>query len=167
MPYAPLHFISARHGTGVGELVQSAVRGFESAMREMPTRMLNKALESALEAHQPPLVHGRRIKLRYVHQGGRNPPRIIVHGNQGERVPDAYARYLGNFFRKTFDLYATPMVVEFRIRLQSLQRAQDRTQGRPSAAPQGHGQHRTPGRGPGEDRRHEGCPQEEGGAPAK
>ena len=114
VPYAPLHFISARHGTGVGELVQSAVRGFESAMREMPTRTLNKGLESALEAHQPPLVHGRRIKLRYVHQGGRNPPRIIVHGSQGERVPDAYARYLGNFFRKTFDLYATPIVVEFR-----------------------------------------------------
>jgi GTP-binding protein len=114
VPYAPLHFISARHGTGVGELVQSAVRGFESAMREMPTRMLNKGLESAVEAHQPPLVHGRRIKLRYVHQGGRNPPRIIVHGSQGERVPDAYARYLGNFFRKTFDLYATPVVVEFR-----------------------------------------------------
>ncbi len=67
-----------------------------------------------MEAHQPPLVHGRRIKLRYVHQGGRNPPLVIVHGSQGERVPDAYARYLGNFFRKTFELYATPVVVEFR-----------------------------------------------------
>jgi GTPase len=114
VPYAPLHFISARHGTGVGELMQSAVRGFESAMREMPTRMLNRALEAAIQAHQPPLVHGRRIKLRYVHQGGRNPPRVIVHGSQGERVPDAYARYLANVFRKTFDLYATPVVVEFR-----------------------------------------------------
>jgi len=114
VPYAPLHFISARHGTGVGELVQSAVRGFESAMREMPTRVLNKTLEAAIQAHQPPVVHGRRIKLRYVHQGGRNPPRVIVHGNQGERVPDGYARYLANVFRKTFDLYATPVVVEFR-----------------------------------------------------
>jgi GTPase len=114
VPYAPLHFISARHGTGVGELMQSAVRGFEAAMREMPTRMLNRALEAAIQAHQPPLVHGRRIKLRYVHQGGRNPPRVIVHGSQGERVPDAYARYLANVFRKTFDLYATPVLVEFR-----------------------------------------------------
>lgn len=114
VPYAPLHFISARHGTGVGELAQSAVRGFESAMREMPTRILNRALEGAVQAHQPPLVHGRRIKLRYVHQGGRNPPRIIVHGSQGERVPDAYSRYLANVFRKTFELYATPVVVEFR-----------------------------------------------------
>jgi GTP-binding protein len=114
VPYAPLHFISARHGTGVGELAHSAVRGFESAMREMPTRMLNRALEAAIQAHQPPLVHSRRIKLRYVHQGGRNPPRVIVHGSQGERVPDAYSRYLANVFRKTFDLYATPVVVEFR-----------------------------------------------------
>ncbi len=61
-------------------------------MREMPTRVLNKTLEAAMQAHQPPLVHGRRIKLRYVHQGGRNPPRVIVHGSQTERVPDAYAR---------------------------------------------------------------------------
>jgi GTPase len=114
VPYAPLHFISARHGTGVGELMQSAIRAFEAAMREMPTRMLNRALEAAIQAHQPPLVHGRRIKLRYVHQGGRNPPRVIVHGSQGERVPDAYARYLANVFRKTFDLYATPVAVEFR-----------------------------------------------------
>ena len=111
MPYAPLHFISARHGTGVGELVGPRCAAYESAMREMPTRMLNRALEQALEAHQPPLVHGRRIKLRYAHQGGRNPPRIIVHGNQASVVPDAYARYLANVFRKTFDLYATPVVV--------------------------------------------------------
>ena len=114
VPYAPLHFISARHGTGVGELMQSAVRGFEAAMREMPTRLLNRALEAAIQAHQPPLVHGRRIKLRYVHQGGRNPPRVIVHGSQPTAVPDAYQRYLANVFRKSFELYATPVVVEFR-----------------------------------------------------
>jgi GTP-binding protein len=76
--------------------------------------VLNKTLEAAIQAHQPPVVHGRRIKLRYVHQGGRNPPRVIVHGNQGERVPDGYSRYLANMFRKAFDLYATPVVVEFR-----------------------------------------------------
>jgi GTP-binding protein len=114
VPYAPLHFISARHGTGVGELALSAVRAFEAAMREMPTRVLNRTLAAAMQAHQPPLVNSRRIKLRYIHQGGRNPPRVIVHGNQGERVPDAYARYLANVFRKTFDLYACPVVVEFR-----------------------------------------------------
>jgi len=114
VPFAPLHFISARHGTGVGEVMQSVVRAFEAAMREMPTRELTRTLEHALTVHQPPLVQGRRIKLRYAHQGGRNPPRIIIHGNQTESVPDAYTRYLANVYRKKFDLFATPVVIEYR-----------------------------------------------------
>jgi GTPase len=114
VPFAPLHFISARHGTGVGELMQSAVRAYEAAMREMPTKELSRTLEHALTVHQPPLVHGRRIKLRYAHQGGRNPPRIVIHGNQTSSVPDAYTRYLVNVFRKKFDLFATPVVIEYR-----------------------------------------------------
>ena len=114
VPFVPLHFISARHGTGVGELVQATVRAYQAAMREMPTRELTRTLEHALTVHQPPLVRGRRIKLRYAHQGGRNPPRIIVHGNQTTSVPDAYSRYLANVFRKKFDLFATPVAVEFR-----------------------------------------------------
>ena len=83
-------------------------------MREMPTPALTRTLEQALVAHQPPLVRGRRIKLRYAHQGGKNPPRIIVHGNQTASVPAAYARYLSNVYRKAFDLFATPVVMEFR-----------------------------------------------------
>jgi GTP-binding protein len=114
VPFAPLHFISARHGTGVGEVVQSMVRAYEAAFREMPTRVLTKTLEHALTVHQPPLVHGRRIKLRYAHQGGRNPPRIVIHGNQTASVPDSYTRFLANVFRKTFDLFATPVAVEYR-----------------------------------------------------
>jgi GTPase len=114
VPFVPLHFISARHGTGVGELMQSAVRAYEAAMREMSTRELTRTLERALTVHQPPLVHGRRIKLRYAHQGGRNPPRVIIHGNQTSSVPDAYTRYLVNTFRKTYDLFATPVVIEYR-----------------------------------------------------
>jgi len=114
VPYAPLHFISARHGTGVGDVVHSVVRAYESAMRAMPTRDLTRTLEHALTVHQPPLVHGRRIKLRYAHQGGRNPPRIVIHGNQTDAVPDAYTRYLANVFRKKYDLFATPVVVEYR-----------------------------------------------------
>jgi len=112
--FAPLHFISARHGTGVGDLMQSTVRAYEAAMREMPTKELTRALEDALSVHQPPLARGRRIKLRYAHQGGRNPPRIVIHGNQTASVPDAYTRYLVNFFRKKFDLFATPVVIEYR-----------------------------------------------------
>jgi GTP-binding protein len=114
VPFAPLQFISARHGTGVGELMQLTVRAYEAAMREMPTRELTRTLEKAMTVHQPPMVRGRRIKLRYAHQGGRNPPRIIVHGNQTALVPDAYSRYLANVFRKKFDLFATPVAVEFR-----------------------------------------------------
>ena len=114
VPFAPLHFISARHGTGVGELARDAIRGYDAAMREMPTPALTRALERALEAHQPPLVRGRRIKLRYAHQGGRNPPRIVIHGNQTVSVPEAYRRYLANVYRESFDLFATPVAIEFR-----------------------------------------------------
>ncbi|NCW20961.1 MAG: ribosome biogenesis GTPase Der, partial [Gammaproteobacteria bacterium] len=78
VPYAPVHFISARHGTGVGELVAATIKAYDAAMTEIPTPKLTKTLERAMVQHQPPLVRGRRIKLRYAHQGGRNPPRIIV-----------------------------------------------------------------------------------------
>ena len=114
VPFAPLHFISARHGSGVGELMQSTVRAYEAAMRALPTRELTRTLEHALSVHQPPLVRGRRLKLRYAHQGGRNPPRIVIHGNQTASVPEAYTRYLANVFRKTFDLFATPVFIEYR-----------------------------------------------------
>jgi GTP-binding protein len=114
VPFAPKLFISARHGTGVGELIRAVVRAHDAAFREMSTPRLTQTLEEALQAHQPPLVRGRRIKLRYAHQGGKNPPRIIVHGNQTASVPEAYRRYLANVFRKTFDLFATPVAVDFR-----------------------------------------------------
>ncbi|HET7757072.1 MAG TPA: ribosome biogenesis GTPase Der [Steroidobacteraceae bacterium] len=114
VPFAPLHFISARHGSGVGELMESAVRAYQGAMRTLPTRELTRTLEEAIATHQPPLVRGRRIKLRYAHQGGRNPPRIVIHGNQTASVPEAYTRYLANLFRKAYDLFATPVFIEYR-----------------------------------------------------
>ncbi len=113
-PFVPLLFLSARHGTGVGELMHAAVRAFEGSMRELPTPALTRALEQAIAAQSPPLVRGRRIKLKFAHQGGKCPPRIIVHGNQTAAVPDAYRRYLANVFRQSFDLFATPVKVEFR-----------------------------------------------------
>ncbi|HYL04030.1 MAG TPA: ribosome biogenesis GTPase Der [Steroidobacteraceae bacterium] len=114
VPFAPLHFISARHGSGIGELMESAVRAYQGAMRTLPTRELTRTLEEAIATHQPPLVRGRRIKLRYAHQGGRNPPRIVIHGNQTASVPEAYTRYLANLFRKAYDLFATPVFIEYR-----------------------------------------------------
>jgi GTP-binding protein len=114
LDFAPQHFISARHGTGVGDLFGAVRRAYEAAMREMPTPELTRVLEAALTAHQPPLVRGRRIKLRYAHQGGKNPPIIVIHGNQVEHVPDAFRRYLVNTFREAFRLHGTPVRVEFR-----------------------------------------------------
>jgi len=129
VPFAPLFFISARHGTGVGELMKSTVRAYEGAMRTLPTKELTRTLEHALGMHQPPLVRGRRIKLRYAHQGGRNPPRIVIHGNQTASVPEAYTRYLANLFRKTYDLFATPVAIEYRTDANPYDRER-RTQGR-------------------------------------
>ena len=114
LSFAPVLFISARHGTGVGELLGAVEAGYEAAMRELPTKELTRALEQAVVAHQPPLVRGRRIKLRYAHQGGRNPPVVVIHGNQTRHVPDAYRRYLENYFRQAFRLEGTPMRIEFR-----------------------------------------------------
>lgn len=128
VPYAPQHFISARHGTGVGELVAATIKAYDAAMTDIPTSRLTKTLERAMVQHQPPLVRGRRIKLRYAHQGGRNPPRIIIHGNQTKDVPEAYTRYLANVFRREFDLFASPVAVEFRTDSNPYARAKGRPQ---------------------------------------
>jgi GTP-binding protein len=112
--FAPLHFISARHGSGVGELFASVRKVYAAATRDITTPELTRVLEAAIASHPPPIVHGRRIKLRYAHQGGRNPPIVVIHGNQTDHVPDAYRRYLVNVYRKAFDLIGTPIRVVFR-----------------------------------------------------
>jgi GTP-binding protein len=114
LAFAPVHFISARHGTGVGDLMTTVRAAYRAAVKELPTKDLTRALEQAVAMHQPPLVRGRRIKLRYAHQGGRNPPVVVIHGNQTQHVPDAYRRYLENHFRKIFRLEGTPLRIEFR-----------------------------------------------------
>tara|TARA_R110002096_G_scaffold23031_2_gene73522 strand:- start:13604 stop:15001 length:1398 start_codon:yes stop_codon:yes gene_type:complete len=106
--------ISALHGTAVGDLLPAVERAFRAAMRDMSTAELTRELEAAVIAHPPPLVRGRRIKLRYAHQGGRNPPVIVLHGNQVERLPEAYRRYLINRFRKAFKLKGTPVRLSFK-----------------------------------------------------
>ncbi len=114
LDFARLHFISALHGTGVGDLMTSVNHAYVAANRELSTPELTHVLEAAVTQHQPPLVRGRRVRLRYAHQGGRNPPAIIIHGNQTEEVPHSYRRYLENTFREAFDLYGTPVRIEFR-----------------------------------------------------
>ncbi|MCP4332070.1 MAG: ribosome biogenesis GTPase Der [Gammaproteobacteria bacterium] len=112
--FAAQHFISARHGTGVGELVTSVDQAYASAFRELNTRYLTDLLEEAVFKHNPPLHHGRRIKLRYAHQGGRNPPIIVIHGNRTEHLPDVYLRYLTNFFIGKLKLKGTPLRIELK-----------------------------------------------------
>ncbi len=113
-PFAARHFISAKHGTGVGELMQSVDQAYASACADFNTRYLTDLLEEAVFRHNPPLHHGRRIKLRYAHQGGRNPPVIVIHGNQTSRLPRSYLRYLTGFYIDKLKLKGTPLRVETR-----------------------------------------------------
>ena len=112
--YADVRFISALHGTGVQRLYPSLHGAYDSATRKLSTNQLNRILGAAVSHHPPPLVNGRRIKLRYAHAGGQNPPLVIIHGNQTGRVPVAYQRYLEKVFRRDLALTGTPVRIEFR-----------------------------------------------------
>jgi GTP-binding protein len=114
LDFAERMTISALHGTGVGDLLPAVERAYRAATRDLPTADLNRELEDAVTAHAPPLVRGRRIRLRYAHQGGRNPPVIVIHGNQLNKLPEAYRRYLVNRFRKAFKLQGTPVRISFK-----------------------------------------------------
>ena len=112
--FADIHFISALHGTGVGHLYESIGNAYSSATDKLSTNRLTKILEDAVIEHQPPLVKGRRIKMRYAHAGGKNPPVIVIHGNQVDDIPNHYTRYLENTFRRVLDLHGTPVRIEYR-----------------------------------------------------
>lgn len=112
--YAKKHLISALHGSGVTELFKTVKQVYQAAMKKVSTSDLNRVLEQALLDHQPPLISGRRVKLRYAHLGGVNPPRVIIHGNQVDKLPKAYTTYLKNVFRKTFRWVGTPVFIEFK-----------------------------------------------------
>jgi len=102
------------HGTGVGLLYPAVQRAYKAARIIVPTTRLTNMLEAAINRHQPPLVKGRRIKLRYAHQGGKRPPVFVIHGNQTDRIPGAYKRYLNNYFRDKLKLVGTPVRLEFK-----------------------------------------------------
>jgi GTP-binding protein len=112
--YANVHFISALHGSGVGELYDSIDKAYRAAYEKFSTSRLTRILQGAQVEHPAPLVHGRRIKLRYAHFGGNNPPRIIIHGNQIDDVPGHYTRYLEKVFRRELELSGTPVAIEYR-----------------------------------------------------
>ena len=115
IPYVKVHQISALHGTGVGNLYPSILRAYQSSMFEVSTNRLTQILQDAVTANPPPTVAGRRIKLRYAHIGGHNPPVIVIHGNQTGSLPKSYQRYLENQFRQVFKLEGTPLNVVFKL----------------------------------------------------
>lgn len=112
--FAKIRFISALHGTGVGLLFKDIDQAYSSAIQDLSTPKLTRLLQDLVTQHNPPMVSGRRIKLRYAHAGGQNPPLIIIHGNQLESLPESYKRYLSNAFVEHLGLVGTPLKIEFK-----------------------------------------------------
>lgn len=115
IPYVKVHLISALHGTNVGNLYPSILRAYQSSMFDVTTNRLTQILQDAVTANPPPTIGGRRIKLRYAHIGGHNPPVIVIHGNQTGSLAKSYQRYLENQFREVFKLEGTPLNVVFKL----------------------------------------------------
>jgi GTP-binding protein len=112
--FAKILYVSAKNKKGLGDIMTAVDKAYVAAMIKLPTPKLTRALIAAVEKQQPPRRGAGRPKLRYAHQGGQNPPTIIVHGNQLDHVPETYKRYLEGVFRTQFALEGTPMRIEFR-----------------------------------------------------
>jgi GTPase len=112
--FAKFHFISALKGTGIGPLMKSVDDAYAAATANLSTPKLTRALIEAVEHQQPRRKGSIRPKLRYAHQGGQNPPIVVIHGNALEAIDDNYKRYLEKHFRETFSLVGTPLRIELR-----------------------------------------------------
>jgi len=115
LSFANLHFISALHGQGINALMKSVGDAYTAATTKLSTPRITRALLDAVARQQPPRAGMNRPKMRYAHQGGMNPPIIVVHGNSLQHVSDSYKRYLEGFFRETFKLKGTPLRVQFKL----------------------------------------------------
>ena len=113
--FANQHFISALTGQGVDALMKSVGDAYTAATTKLSTPKITRALLDAVARQQPPRAGVSRPKMRYAHQGGMNPPIIVVHGNSLQNIPDGYRRYLEGYFRETFRLKGTPLRVQFKI----------------------------------------------------
>jgi GTP-binding protein len=113
--FAKLSYISALHGTGVGDLFKDVDKAYAAAMQPLLTSNLTKLLEIAVTENPPPLIGTRRVKLRYANPGGHNPPIIVIHGNQTDKLPNSYKRYLVNFYRKSLKMVGTPLRLGFKM----------------------------------------------------
>ncbi len=112
--FAKIKYISALHGSGVGLLFKDIIQAYRSATLDLSTPKLTKLINELTAKHEPPLVRGRRIKLRYAHAGGHNPPLVVIHGNQVNSLPDSYKRYLQNSISEELGLVGTPLQLEFK-----------------------------------------------------
>lgn len=112
--YAKTIFISALHGTGVGHLFTEIQHVHRAAFKKVSTAKITQLLQKAIQQHQPPLSKGRRVKLRYAHMGGHNPPVIVIHGTQAEALPASYIRFLEKFYRDKLQLTGTPVRIQCR-----------------------------------------------------
>ena len=113
LDWAKFHYISALRKKGLPELLTSVDGAFKAAMAKLATPQLTRVLIDAIAQHQPPITRGTRPKLRYAHQGGQNPPIVVIHGSHVDDIKDSYKRYLEGVFRKTFQLVGTPLRVQF------------------------------------------------------
>ena len=117
LAFAPHHealFVSGLKRQGISKLLEAVGKAYRSAMIEMPTSILNRYLQDAITQTPPPMSKRRQVKLKYAHQGGRNPPVVVVHGNNVDSVADHYRRYLENYFRERFKLFGADVRVVFR-----------------------------------------------------
>jgi len=114
LQFAELCFISAKQARGLAMLMRAVDQAFAAAMAKLPTPKLTRALREAVERQQPPRKGPFRPKLRYAHQGGQNPPVVVVHGNSLDRISESYKRYLESWFRNVFKLQGTPLRIEWR-----------------------------------------------------
>ncbi|HEX4926630.1 MAG TPA: ribosome biogenesis GTPase Der [Burkholderiales bacterium] len=112
--FADAHTVSAKDGKGLGPLMRSVDAAYAAATARLPTPKLTRAMLAAVERQAPPKSGLIRPKLRYAHQGGINPPRVVIHGNALDRVPDSYRRYLEGYLRSAFKLVGTPLAIELR-----------------------------------------------------
>lgn len=114
LDFAKIHYISALEGTGVSGLLKSIDEAYAAAMTKLSTPRLTRALQTILERQQPPMSGLHRPKMRYAHQGGMNPPVVVIHGTNLSRIPESYRRYLEHSFLKMFKLQGTPLRIEFK-----------------------------------------------------
>ncbi|SFV07069.1 GTP-binding protein [Pseudoduganella namucuonensis] len=114
LSFAKMHFISALKAAGIGPLMKSVDQAYAAAMANLTTPKLTRALQEAVEKQEPKRKGSMRPKMRYAHQGGMNPPIIVIHGNSLDAITDPYKRYLEKHFRDTFNLVGTPLRIELR-----------------------------------------------------